>query len=363
MVNLINRSPLRVERLRPLVLALSLLTAGALCTACQGAGDAPTEAVTAGESVPGASAEAQAAIQGLTQRLSDDPEDAEALAERGKIFYDNAILDRAIVDLQASIRFDSTNHEVWHLLADAQLENMRSRDAINTMIYASSRFADRMQTLLKLAEFQLIVKRYDDALATLERAGRLDKNEPEVFFMLGEVLRESDTTDTARPIDAYERAAELDPRMTDAWLQLGTLHERRGNKIAERYLRTATNVDRDNPLPFRMLADYYSRQGRLPEAVAAYDDAIRLEPQYAEALYNSGLVLLDMDSVQRAQRHFDMAVEVEPGYVDARYYQGVALELQGLTERARQAYQQALNMAPEFAAAREALARLKPSNS
>ncbi len=328
---------------------------------CGHDGDASAGAPSAAEPVPGASAEALAAIDKLTARLADDPEDAAALAERGRIFYDNEILDRAIVDLTQSIRFDSTKPEVWHLLADAQLDNLRSREAINTMIYASSRFPERMATLLKLAEYQLIVKRYDDALATLERAGRLDKNEAEVFFMLGEVLRESDTTETASPIKAYERAAELDPRLTDAWLQLGTLHERRGNKIAERYLVTATNVDRDNPLPYRMLADYYSRKGRLAEAVAAYDEAIRLEPQYAEALYNSGLVLLDMDSVPRALQQFDMAVQVSPTYVDARYYQGVALELQGFTERARQSYQQALNMAPEFAAAREALARLKPA--
>ncbi len=348
-----------VSRTVALFVLFALFAAG--LESCTGDGDTEGATTAAQESLPNATPEAVAAIQRLTAQLSDNPEDAAALAERGRIFYDNEILDRAITDLRASIRFDSTKVEVWHLLADAQLENLRSRDAINTMIYASSRFSDRMATLLKLAEFQLIVKRYDDALATLERAGRLDKNEAEVFFMLGEVLRETDTTDTARPIDAYERAAELNPELTDAWLQLGTLHERRGNKIAERYLTTATNVDRDNPLPYRMLADYYSRKGRLAEAVTAYDDAIRLEPQYAEALYNSGLVLLDMDSIPRAQRQFDMAVEVEPMYVDARYYQGVALELQGLTERARQSYQQALNIAPEFVAAREALARLKPS--
>lgn len=304
--------------------------------------------------------EAEAAILALTERIRADSTDAEALARRGELYYDNGVLDAAIADLRRSIRLDSTVPERWHLLADAQLDNLRSRDAITTMIYASTRFRERMPTLLKLAEFQYITKQYDDALATLERAGRLDKNEAEVFFMLGEVLREQDTTRVgqAKAIDAYERAAELNPDLVDAWMQLGMLHEARGNSIAERYFRTATTVQRDSALPYRLLADYYARQDKLPESVAAYDEAIRRDPQYADAFYNSGLVLLDMDSVERAARHFEMAVEVAPTYTDAHYYRGVASELQGQPGRARAAYEQALRLAPDFDLARDALERL-----
>ena len=344
----------------PWLLALSLCGGVALASCGGDDGAAVAKTAPATPTTAGTSAEAQAAIAQLTERLAADSTDAEALALRGRIYYENGVLDAAIDDLRRSIRLDSTHWERWHLLADAQLDNLRSRDAINTMIYASTRFRERMPTLLKLAEFQYIVKRYDDALATLERAGRLDKNEAEVFFMLGEVLRERDTTrdGQARAIDAYERAAELDPDLVDAWMQLGVLHEARGNSIAERYLRTATTVQRDSALPYRMLADYYARQDRLAESVAAYDEAIRRDPRYADAFYNSGLVLLDMDSVDRALRQFETATEIAPTYADGHYYRGVALELQGRVQQARAAYEQALRLAPEFPAARDALQRL-----
>jgi len=250
-----------------------------------------------------------------------------------------------------------TAEPVWHLLADAQMDNLRSREALNTMIYASSRFKDRIPTLLKLAEFQFIVQKHDDALATLDRAVKVDPNEGEVFFMIGEVL--SEVGDTARAINSYQRATELNPDILDAWLALGLLFETRGNSIAERYFKTATAIDRDQAIPYRMLADYYSRQNRLPEAIEQYDEAIKRDPQYQEAFYNSGLVFLDMDSLTKAKAQFDRAVKVKPTYVEARYYQGVALELQGNVQAARQAYQQALNIAPSFTSAQQAIERLQ----
>jgi len=299
----------------------------------------------------------QIAVAQLTAALADDPDNAELYAERGAIYMENGVFDRAITDLTRSLERDSSRVAVWHLLADAQMDNLRSREALNTMIYASSRFKERIPTLLKLAEFQYIVAQHDNALATLDRAVKVDPNEGEVFFMIGEVM--SEKGDTVRAINAYQRATELNPDILDAWLALGTLFEARGNSIAERYFKTATAIDRKAAIPYRMLADYYSRQNRLAESIQQYDEAIMRNPQYDEAFYNSGLVYLDMDSISKAKAQFDRAVEVRPGYIEARFYQGVALELQGNVQGARQAYQQALNMAPSFTNAQQAIERLQ----
>lgn len=321
---------------------------------CACGSDAVTEQAVAGqeEMTP-----EQVAVAQLTKALVDDPDNAEIYAERGAIYLENGVYDRAIVDFKRSLERDSSKAPVWHLLADAQMDNLRSREALNTMIYASSRFKERIPTLLKLAEFQFIVHQHDDALATLDRAVKVDPNEGEVFFMIGEVLKEKG--DTARAINSYQRATELNSDILDAWLALGMLFETRGNSIAERYFKTATAIDRKAAIPYRMLADYYSRQNRLKEAIAQYDEAISRDPQYEEAFYNSGLVYLDMDSLSKAKEQFDRAVKVKPTYVEARFYQGVALELQGDVQGARQAYQQALNMAPSFTNAQQAIERLQ----
>ena len=342
----------------PLLGLLLMLLSTQLSSCGNGDSTAPDASSITSDTTAG-SAQARAAIDALTARIVETPEDAALYAQRGRIYYDNGVLDRATEDFRRSIRYDSMQPDVWHALADAQMDNLRSRDALVTMIYAGSRFKDRMATLLKLAEFQLILRKYDDAIATLERAGKLDPNEGEVFFMLGHVLQDSDSTATAEAIQAYERAIELNPKLLDAWINIGQLYARRGNKIAERYLRTATEIDRNNPLPFRILADYYSSRGELAKAVETYDRAIALDPQYADALYNSGLVLLDMDSVSRARRQFELAIQMQPDYVQAHHYLGVALELQGDVAGARRAYETTLTMVPDYKPAIDALARLQ----
>ena len=302
--------------------------------------------------------EEQLRMRELNDALAADPEDAELLARRGAVFYESKVYDKAIADLRASIQLDSSRWEVWHMLADAQIDGLRSREALNTMIFAASEFPDRMGTLLKLSEFQYILRRYDDALATLDRAARLDSKDGEVFFMIGQVLAEAG--DTQRAINSFQQAVELKPKLLDGWLSLGALHEAIGNNdnIAERFYNTAVAVERENYIPYLMRADYFSRQDRLDEALAAYDEAIAIDPTRFEAFYNSGLVYLDMDSVDQAGEQFDRSIALRPVHPQSHYYRGVASELQGNVDAARRSYQQALNLSPRYGEATAALERL-----
>lgn len=328
----------------------------AILSACGGEQSAPASEVDQDIAMTDSLQAIDNLLNKLDAALREDPENADLYAQRGEVYYENGLFDKAIKDLRASIQRDSSIPERWHLLADAQIDGLRSREALNTMIYASTRFPERVPTLLKLAEFQQILLQHDDALATLDRALRVDPREGEIFFMIGQVL--SETGDTARAMNAYQRATELNPDIVDAWLKLGLMAEGQGQSLAERYFKTATSIANQDALPYRMLGDYYVRNGRLDEAIQTYDEVIRRDPRDAQALYNSGLVWLDKDSISRAYDQFARAVEVRPMYLDARYQLGVALELQGKTEQARGAWQQALNLAPTYQPAIDAIKRL-----
>jgi tetratricopeptide (TPR) repeat protein len=65
--------------------------------------------------------------------------------------------------------------------------------------------------------------------------------------------------------------------------------------------------------------------GRFPEALAAYDTALRLHAQFAQAWANRGNVLRDLGQHADAVRSYQQAVELQPGFAQAWHGMGLAL--------------------------------------
>ncbi len=57
--------------------------------------------------------------------------------------------------------------------------------------------------------------------------------------------------------------------------------------------------------------------GRVPEAIASYRNAVRLDPSYAEAHHNLGNALRAMGQKNEALASFAKAIQLRPGYAEA----------------------------------------------
>jgi tetratricopeptide (TPR) repeat protein len=69
-----------------------------------------------------------------------------------------------------------------------------------------------------------------------------------------------------------------------------------------------------------------SHAGRLTEAIAEFEAALRLRPDYAEAQNNLGVALTQIPArAAEAPAHFQAAVKIDPDYADARLNLGIAL--------------------------------------
>jgi serine/threonine protein kinase len=76
---------------------------------------------------------------------------------------------------------------------------------------------------------------------------------------------------------------------------------------------------------------------RYREALAAYEQAIRLNPNYAGAYHNKGVVLIDLKRYQEALAAFEQAIRLNPNNADYFYGKSLTLEKLGKKREAQQA--------------------------
>jgi tetratricopeptide (TPR) repeat protein len=107
------------------------------------------------------------------------------------------------------------------------------------------------------------------------------------------------------------------------------------------------------------LGNVFLQEGKLSDAIGHYEQALRVNPDFANAHYNLGNALARVGRVPEAMGHWEQALRINPDFADAHYNLGVALAQAGRTPEAIEHLQQALRIKPDFALAQNALARLQ----
>ena len=92
------------------------------------------------------------------------------------------------------------------------------------------------------------------------------------------------------------------------------------------------------------------------EAIDAYEQALRLDPQSVKALVNSGTLLYDQGELARAVEFFRRAVALEPANALAQFNLGSVLEEIGELEAARNHLRRAVSLDPSYSDAHYNLA-------
>ncbi len=92
-------------------------------------------------------------------------------------------------------------------------------------------------------------------------------------------------------------------------------------------------------------------QRKVLEAIAHFEQALRIKPDYAEAHSNLGMVLYQIGKHQEAIAQYKQALRINPDFAEAHYNLGIALGQVGKFEEAIVHYEQALRIKPDYAKA------------
>jgi tetratricopeptide (TPR) repeat protein len=115
-------------------------------------------------------------------------------------------------------------------------------------------------------------------------------------------------------IEAYQKAAEIDPTSAGALVNLGTLFfNARDWRQAEQFYRQAVKVDPEYALAHFNLGNLYDERGDRAAALKHYLAAIAIHPRYADAHYNLALLYQAMGQPLKAVPHWKAYLTMDPG--------------------------------------------------
>ena len=211
----------------------------------------------------------------LNALVENDPGNDSLLYRRAAVYYQLDAYDEAIRDLSEAIRIDSMQPAYYHLLGDALLDYARpgdSKRAVDVMELAAQRFPERFATLLKLSEFQLIIRQHSDALKTIDHILQRDPQNAEAFFMAGRVAL--DKGDTTNAIASLRKSTQFDAAHLDAWMFLGRIFVNRDNPTAIQYFDNVLRLDSTNLEAREYKGIFYKRTGDFDKAFDVYKDIV-----------------------------------------------------------------------------------------
>ncbi|MGA2508567.1 MAG: tetratricopeptide repeat protein [Chitinispirillaceae bacterium] len=111
----------------------------------------------------------------------------------------------------------------------------------------------------------------------------------------------------------------------------------------------AITVTKRNYVAHNNFGLYLYKTGRTGEAIAHYQKALEIKPNYAEAHNNLGVPLENIGRTDEAIAHYQKALEIKPNYAEAHYNLGNLLSNIGRTDEAIAHYQKALEINPDYA--------------
>lgn len=241
------------------------------------------------------------------------------------------------------------------------------------------------------------IETFEESLKAYDRAIEIDRNNASAWVFKGAALDNmawstDDPTRYNQSLLAFDKALEQDPKDADAWHakgvtlihfaqykegQTGRTDEIEGMlKEALNAINKAIDIDPQTPGALENRASlletmgkhkealekanstqdlakvWYNRavalrnEGKFDKAITAYDKAIELDPQDAEAKIDKGLTFLVMGRFNESLAAYDEALEIEPDSSYTWIEKGLVLSRMEQFNESLVAYEEALRIDP-----------------
>lgn len=296
------------------------------------------------------------ALKEISERISQDPKNGGLYYQRGSMLHRMKQDTLALTDFKKAISCDSSRAEYYSAVGDLLFEHKDIEGSLKWLQKALDLNKEDPAAHLKIAKLLIYTSDYPKAFTEINTVLRRDVNNPEAYFLKGMIYK--NIKDTAKAISSFQTAINNAPQYKDAFVQLGILYAAKKDPVALKYYDNAFKLDTLDVSPLYDRGMYYQNLHRYEEAKAEYKNCILHDPQYPDAYFNMGWILMQEDSLEKARRQYDLVTQIAPDNADAYYNRGLCSEMMGKKDEAIADYKQVLVFDKNYQKASESLKRL-----
>ncbi len=268
----------------------------------------------------------------------------ESLLAEARQYQQKGDLKAAVIQLKNAVEKSPDNGEARLELGNLQLAigdlpsaEKEFRKARSLGIPADRVLPQLARTMAQQGEFkELLEQLTPDAAA---------KSAP-LLALRGDALLATGKADEAK--QAYEQALALNPNAGEALLGMAR-HAMfsQDRDAADRYVMEAVAKDPKNPDVFMTRGTMLRLAGKSDEALAAFDEVLKLKPDHRSAHIEKAYVEISRGKYEQAQKEIESAEKNAPGNLLVTYTRALNDFSQGKFAAAQESLQKVLRVAPD----------------
>jgi superkiller protein 3 len=176
------------------------------------------------------------------------------------------------------------------------------------------------ETMVAMAEALAALNQHADSLVTLEQAGRLDPDSPEVLRHL--IVEAMHAGKNDRALEAAQELQQKSSELDDRYLVASVMLQQKQFAAASHILEDYAAQRPGEAKVYLGLGIAYLNLLRYPEAREAFERSAQLNPDVAEAQYQLGVLASQQGRRDEAIQHWQKAIVLKPDHAQALFFLG-----------------------------------------
>lgn len=207
------------------------------------------------------------------------------------------------------LKADSNNAKVNTLLANYYFKKKHIGKALHHLERANKTDANNTDNLLKIAEINLLLGKHQNAFDYINKALKINQELGQGYFMKGVLYKH--LQDSVKAISSFKTALEVDPKILNAYEELGLLLTLTKDSTAIFYYQNGIDeFPDDSQLKFGL---YWCLQyfGKLEQAKNGYRSLYSKHANQSEICYNLSSLYALLNQLDSARYFINLAYQLD----------------------------------------------------